>query len=234
MTHSSILLEVPHVFGKVWFLAIEQYIPQNRHKTAHCSWHGYAPLTIVPWQIPSHKQLGFPNIYRGGCQYSPIDQCHLHGGDWLQVWRGVVNCKMPRFRRVICYPAGGGGYHIIFVVLSRRCVCPRKWVCLSCSAPLVVIDLLPPIFITRVSEVTMFSPCVFVCMWLCLCLYHDVCPDDLTMKDWCHTNNILQVHCWGCLVVQVMFHALMTSSMTSPGHKVGEILKVIYLRQYLS
>ena len=26
---------------------------------------------------------------------------------------------------------------------------------------------------------------------------HDVCPDDLTMKDWCHTNNILQVHCWG-------------------------------------
>ena len=23
------------------------------------------------------------------------------------------------------------------------------------------------------------------------------------MKDWCHTNNILQVHCWRCLVVQV-------------------------------
>ena len=47
--------------------------------------------------------------------------------------------------------------------------------------------------------------CVYVC--------HDVCPDDLTMKDWCHTNNILQVHCWGCLVVQVMFHTLMTSLM---------------------
>ena len=92
--------------------------------------------------------------------------------------------------------------------------------------------------ITRISEVIMFSPCVFVtlfvCLFVCLCLYHDVCPDDLTMKDWCHTNNILQVHCWGCLVVQVMFHALMTSSMTSPGHKVGQILKVIYLRQYLS
>ena len=86
------------------------------------------------------------------------------------------------------------------------------------------------LIITRVSEVIMFSPCVFVC----LCLYHDVCPDDLPMKDWCNTNNILQVHCWGCLVVQVMFHALMTSSMTSPGHKVGQILKVIYLRQYLS
>ena len=61
----------------------------------------------------------------------------------------------------------------------------------------------------------MFSHCVFVC----LCLYHDVCPDDLTMKDWCHSNNILQVHCWGCLVVQVTFHALMTSLMTAPGHK---------------
>ena len=80
----------------------------------------------------------------------------------------------------------------------------------------------------------MFSPCLFLCLWLCLCLYHDVCPDDLTMKDWCHTNNILQVHCWGCLVVQVMFHAFMTSSMTSPGHKVGQILKVIYLRQHFN
>ena len=94
------------------------------------------------------------------------------------------------------------------------------------------------IVITRVNEVIMFSPCVFVtlfvCLFDCLCLYHDVCPDDLTMKDWCHTNNILQVHCWGCLVVQVMFHALMTSSMTSPGHKVGQILKVIYLRHDLS
>ena len=54
------------------------------------------------------------------------------------------------------------------------------------------------------------------------------------MKDWCHTNNILQVHCWGCLVVQVMFHELITSLMTSPGHKVGQILKVIYLRQNLN
>ena len=80
------------------------------------------------------------------------------------------------------------------------------------------------IFITRDGEVIMFSTCVFVC--------HDVCPDDLTMKDWCHTNNILQVHCWGCLVVQVMFHALMTSLMTSQDHKVGQILKLIYLIQY--
>ena len=54
------------------------------------------------------------------------------------------------------------------------------------------------------------------------------------MKVWCHTNSILQVHCWGCLVVQVMFHALMTSLMMSEDHKVGQILKLIYLRQYLS
>ena len=90
------------------------------------------------------------------------------------------------------------------------------------------------IIITHVSEVIMFSPCVFVCLFVCVYVCHDVCPDDLTMKDWCHTNNILQVHCWGCLVVQVMFHALMTSLMTSQDHKIGQILKLIYLRQYLS
>ena len=64
----------------------------------------------------------------------------------------------------------------------------------------------------------MFSPCMFfvclffVCVWLSVYVCHDVCPDDLTMKDWCHTNNILQVHFWGCLVT---FHALMMSLMTS-------------------
>ena len=63
---------------------------------------------------------------------------------------------------------------------------------------------------------------------MCVVVYvcHDVCPDDLTMKDLCHTNNILQVHCWGCLVVQVMFRALMTSLMTSQDHKVGQIFGI--------
>ena len=75
------------------------------------------------------------------------------------------------------------------------------------------------IFITCDSEVIKFSPCVFVCVGVSVCLCHDVCPDDLTMKDWCHTNNVLKVYCWGCLVVQVLFHVLMTSLMTSPGKK---------------
>ena len=90
--------------------------------------------------------------------------------------------------------------------------------------------------ITRDSEVIMFSPCVFVCLCVCVVVYvcHDVCPDDLTMKDLCHTNNILQVHCWGCLLVQVMFRALMTSLVTSQDHKVDQILKLIYILQYLS
>ena len=43
------------------------------------------------------------------------------------------------------------------------------------------------------------------------------------MKDWCHTNYILQVYGWGCLVVQVMFHALMTSLMTSQSTSNVEI-----------
>ena len=94
------------------------------------------------------------------------------------------------------------------------------------------IDISP--FITRDSEGIMFSPCVSVCVRVSVYVCHDVCLDDLTKKDWCHTNTILQVHCWGCLVVQVMFHALMTSLMTSQDHKVGQILQLIYLRQYLS
>ena len=71
---------------------------------------------------------------------------------------------------------------------------------------------------------------------MCVSAYvcHDVCPDDLAMKDWCHTNSILQVYSWGSLVVQVILHALVTTSMTSPGHKVGQILKLIYLGQYFS
>ena len=34
-----------------------------------------------------------------------------------------------------------------------------------------------------------FTPCV--CLFVCVCVYvcHDVCPYDLTMKDWCHTNK---------------------------------------------
>ena len=79
-----------------------------------------------------------------------------------------------------------------------------------------------PIFITRDSEEIMFSPCVFVCVWLSVYVCHDVCPDDLTMKDRSNTNNILQVHCWGCVVVQVMCRILMTSLMTSQGHKVRQ------------
>ena len=80
----------------------------------------------------------------------------------------------------------------------------------------------------------MFSPCVFVCLSVYAC--HDVCPDDLTMKEAGATQTICcrPVHGWGCLVVQIMFYSFMTSLMTSPGHKVGQILKLIHLRQYLS
>ena len=36
------------------------------------------------------------------------------------------------------------------------------------------------------------------------------------------------------LWLQLYKYIFMTSSMTSPGHQVGQILKLIYLRQYLS
>ena len=91
-----------------------------------------------------------------------------------------------------------------------------------------------PCYHPRYPGDNVFILCVCVCVCVSVYACHDVFPGDLTMKDWCHTNHILQVHCWGCLVVQVMFHALMTSLITSPGYKVGKILKLIYFRQYLS
>ena len=36
------------------------------------------------------------------------------------------------------------------------------------------------------------------------------------------------------LWLQLYKHIFLTSLMTSPGHKIGQILKLIYLRQYLS
>ena len=73
--------------------------------------------------------------------------------------------------------------------------------------------------------------------WISIYIYHKMWDEITYPFPNCNggaVDNILQVHCWGCLVVQVMFHALMTSLMTSQDHKVGQILKLIYLRQYLS
>ena len=115
----------------------------------------------------------------------------------------------------------------------RTLLSVRPSVCLS-VCPSHLFDYVPVIVSSWLLGDNVFTLCV--CLFVCVCVVvyvcHDVCPDELTMKDWCHTNNILQVHCWGCLVVQVMFHALMTSLMTSQDHKVGQILKLIYLRQY--
>ena len=71
-------------------------------------------------------------------------------------------------------------------------------------------------------------------LFVCLLVSYDICLDDSTTKDRCHTINILQVHFWQCFVVQAMIPAFMTSSMMSPGHKVCQILKLLYLPQYLS
>ena len=35
-------------------------------------------------------------------------------------------------------------------------------------------------------------------------------------------------------ITTIIWHIFMTSLMTSPGHKIGQISKLIYLRQYLS
>ena len=77
---------------------------------------------------------------------------------------------------------------------------------------------------TRDGDVIFFIVCV--CLSLRVFVCHDVCPDSLIMDDWCHTNNILQERRWRYLVVQVICISLMTSLMTLPGYKLGQILKM--------
>ena len=68
--------------------------------------------------------------------------------------------------------------------------------------------------------------------WLCfhsvclLCAFGSRCPDDLTKKYWCHANNILQIHRWGCVVLQVMHHVLVTLLMTPPSQQLCQISKL--------
>ena len=118
-----------------------------------------------------------------------------------------------------------------YVLLSRLLISPsrcRHSITQQINVPLFVITCDSP-------EVIMFSPCAFVCLFVCVCLCLSPCLSGrFHYEGLVPQKNILQVHCWWCLVVQVMFQALMTSLMTSKGHKVGQILKLIYLRQYLS
>ena len=73
------------------------------------------------------------------------------------------------------------------------------------------------------------SDCPFICLFVCVCLCGCLCLSRCLSGRFNYEGlvprkqNILQVHCWGCLVVQVMFHALMTSLMTSQDHKAGQI-----------
>ena len=44
------------------------------------------------------------------------------------------------------------------------------------------------VIITRDSVVITFSSGVFVCLFISVC--HDICPDDLTKKNWCLTSYV--------------------------------------------
>ena len=83
------------------------------------------------------------------------------------------------------------------------------------------------IFITRVSEVIMFSPCVFVTLFKSLsrCLSGRFNYEGLVPHKQYFAGTLLGMSSCASYV---------SRTMTSLGHKVGQILKVIYLRQYLS
>ena len=125
----------------------------------------------------------------------------------------------------VCAFVGTLIYSLIFMPLLKFHQCTSHKMILTCDPGLMVCYWLDHlIVISRGSEVIMFTPCVFV--GGCVCVCHDVFFfRKIKVRRTRGTHNILLVQSWRCLVVQVMHHALMTSSMTSPGHKVGHILK---------
>ena len=57
----------------------------------------------------------------------------------------------------------------------------------------------------RRHEVIMFHlVCAFDCLFVCAYVCQGVCPDDSAMKDYRHTNNILQALSRRCVVLQVI------------------------------
>ena len=73
---------------------------------------------------------------------------------------------------------------------------------------------------------------IYLYMYIYIYIYSQWNYRDIVKQSAKLTSTAL--HSWWSLVVQVMFHTLMTSSMTSAGHKVGQILKLLYLHQYFS
>ena len=78
----------------------------------------------------------------------------------------------------------------------------------------------------------MFLPCAFVCVCVCLCVsqclsgrfnYLGLLPHKKYFA-----GTLLGMS--SCASYVSLIHSL----MTSPGHKVGKILKLIHLLQYLS
>ena len=58
------------------------------------------------------------------------------------------------------------------------------------------------LFVTDDKEVITFTHRGF-CMFVRMCGCHDDCPDNLTMKDWRHTNNTLHEYRRQYLVVKI-------------------------------
>ena len=77
----------------------------------------------------------------------------------------------------------------------------------------------------------MFSPCVFVCgcLWLSRCLSGRFNYEGLVPHKQYFAGTLFGMSSCASYV-----SAFITSLMTSQDHKVGQILKLIYLRNYLS
>ena len=157
----------------------------------------------------------------GGCWWSRQFKAVLHNSDllslryiWLLKLGGqVILFRWPRFKqsslkRAVVMNAININDNYIMIFMDMYI--PK----LSLYVPLILTGIF--FIITRDSEV-MFLPCVFVRLFVSL----SRCLSGLF--NYVGLVPYKQVLCAGSLVVEAMFHALMTSLTKSPGHKVGQI-----------
>ena len=108
-----------------------------------------------------HSTTGVTELVNESCYFAPVV---IHDDETF--WRKVENTPS-------CQPC--------------KCHKSNSSFSTSCSIPHAHGFVVLCYVITRDSEVIMF---LLLCVCMCVCVCHDVCPYDLTMKDWCHTNNI--------------------------------------------
>ena len=138
---------------------------------------------------------------------------------------GIFNFRY-NFRKKSLWLAQNGGHFENFEILNRASIWPQIWkdrpkLCQKKS-----------IFTMLTSSMTSQGGLKFDPLYS---LMNEITTFFMITKKRAKISS-LNFLCIGImrLWLQLYKYIFMTSLMTSPGHKIGQILKLIYLRQYLS